>query len=61
MTDRFNFLRLSRVAVIPPRVGTTVHGLAFASNRVLHSGLDGEHGHLIAAYGRETADGGGAG
>lgn len=36
-------------------MGTTVHGLAFASNRVLHSGLDDEHGHFIAAYGLETA------
>jgi hypothetical protein len=44
------------VAVIPPRVGTTVYGLAFASNGVLHSGLDGERGHFIAAYGVETAD-----
>lgn len=25
----------ARVAVIPPRVGTTVYGLAFASNRVM--------------------------
>jgi hypothetical protein len=50
----------ARVAVIPPRMGTTVHGLSFASNRVLHSGLDGEHGHFIAAYGTETADRGGA-
>ena len=46
----------ARVAVIPPRLGTTVHGLAFASNRVLHSGLEGERGHFIAAYGVETAD-----
>jgi hypothetical protein len=51
----------ARVAVIPPRVSTTVHGLVFASNRVLHSGLDGEHGHFIAAYGMETADRGEAG
>jgi hypothetical protein len=51
----------ARVAVIPPRRGTTVYGLTFASNRVLHSGLDGEHGHFIAAYGTETADRGGAG
>lgn len=50
----------ARVAVIPPRVGTTVHGLAFASNQVLHSGLDSEHGHFIAVYGIETADRGGA-
>jgi hypothetical protein len=49
----------ARLAVIPPRVGTTVHGLAFASNRVLHSGLDGEHGHFVAAYGSERAAGGG--
>lgn len=46
----------ARVAVIPPRIGTTVHGLAFVSNQVLHSGLDGEHGHFIAAYGVETVD-----
>jgi hypothetical protein len=51
----------ARVAVIPPRIGTTIHGLAFASNRMLHSGLDGEHGHFVAAYGIETADRGRAG
>jgi hypothetical protein len=45
-----------RVAVIPPRTCATVRGLAFTSNRVLHSGLDGEHGHFIAAYGMETAE-----
>lgn len=45
----------ARVAVIPPRIGTTVHALAFASNRVLHSGVDGRHGHFIAAYGVEKA------
>lgn len=50
----------ARVAVFPPRLGTTVHGLIFASNRVLHSGLDGERGHFIADYGVETADWGGA-
>lgn len=43
------------VARIPPRTRGTLHGLAFTSNRVLHSGLDGEHGHFIAAYGVETA------
>ena len=46
----------ARVAVMPPRAGTIVYGLAFASNRVLHSGLDGELGHFIAAYGVETTD-----
>ena len=46
----------ARVAVIPPRTPATVHGLAFASNRVLHSGLDGKHGHFIAAYGVESAE-----
>ena len=50
----------ARVAIIPPRMGTTVHGLAFASNRVLHSGVDGEHGHFIAAYGTEMAERSGA-
>jgi hypothetical protein len=42
-------------AVIPPRIPATVHGLVLVSNRVLHSGLDGEHGHFIAAYGVEAA------
>jgi hypothetical protein len=51
----------ARVAIIPPRIGTTVRGLTFASNRVLQSGVDGEHGHFIAAYGTEMADRSGAG
>lgn len=42
------------IATIPRRRGSTVHGLVFASNLVLHSGLDDEHGHFIAAYGNET-------
>jgi hypothetical protein len=46
----------ARVALIPRRVGVAVHGLAFVSNRVLHSGLDGENGHFIAAYGTETVE-----
>jgi hypothetical protein len=44
------------VAVVPPRRGPSVHGLVFASNRVLHSGVDAELGHFIAAYGVETAE-----
>jgi hypothetical protein len=51
----------ARVAVISPRTRPRVHGLAFASNRVLHSGLDGEFGHFIAAYGVETAQPSGVG
>jgi hypothetical protein len=43
-------------AVIPPRHGACVHGLVFASNRVLHSGVDDEHGHFIAAYGIDTGE-----
>jgi hypothetical protein len=41
-------------AVIPRRRGASVHGLVFVSNRVLHSGVDDESGHFIAAYGMET-------
>jgi hypothetical protein len=41
-------------AVIPPRRGASVHGLVFVSNRVLHSGVDDQSGHFIAAYGMET-------
>lgn len=54
--DPTGLLERARVAVLPPRMGTTVHALAFVSNRVLHSGIDGEHGHFIAAYGMEIAD-----
>lgn len=43
----------SLVARIPPRRGSRVHGLVFASNLVLHSGVDDEHGHFVAAYGAE--------
>ena len=42
------------VATIPRRRRSTVHGLVFASNLVLHSGVDDEHGHFVAAYGIET-------
>jgi hypothetical protein len=45
-------------AVIPPRHGASVHGLVFVSNRVLHSGVDDESGHFIAAYGMETDEAG---
>ena len=41
----------TRVVTIPRRSGPTVHGLAFASNLVLHSGVDDAHGHFVAAYG----------
>ena len=43
----------SLVARIPPRRGSRVHGLVFASSRLLHSGVDDEHGHFVAAYGAE--------
>jgi hypothetical protein len=36
---------------IPPRAGRTVHGITFLASHVLHSGVDGPHGHYIAAYG----------
>jgi hypothetical protein len=42
-------------AAIPPRSGTTVHGVRFIANRVLHSGTDGPAGHFVAAYGYDTA------
>jgi hypothetical protein len=50
--------RHALIARIPSRRGPTVHGLVFASNRVLHSGVDDECGHFVAAYGAEadTAD-----
>ena len=45
----------ARSAVIPPRRETSVAGLAFVSNRVLHSGVDDTGGHFVAAYGVETS------
>jgi hypothetical protein len=38
-------------AAVPPRSGQTVHGIGFMASRVLHSGVDGPHGHFVAAYG----------
>ena len=61
VTDPERVLTRARVATIPPSMGTTVYGLTFASNRVLHSGLDGEYGHFIAAYAVERAGCGRAG
>jgi hypothetical protein len=40
--------------VIPPRRGSVVRAAVFASNRVLHSGVDDDRGHFVAAYGAET-------
>ena len=40
-------------ATIPPRSGRIAHGVRFVANRVLHSGVDGPHGHFVAAYGYE--------
>jgi hypothetical protein len=45
-----------RTVVIPPRHGTSIHGLVFVANRVLHSGVDDERSHFVAAYGTETID-----
>jgi hypothetical protein len=47
--------RYARAATIPRRCGSTVHGLAFTSNLVLHSGVDDASGHFVAAYGTEAA------
>lgn len=41
-------------ATIPRRHGATVHGVLFTANRVLHSGVDDQHGHFVAAYGIDT-------
>jgi hypothetical protein len=40
-------------AVIPPRSGPVAHGVVFIANQVLHSGVDGLHGHFVAAYGHD--------
>ena len=41
-------------AVIPARTGSRVAGLLFASNLVLHSGVDEVGGHFVAAYGTDV-------
>lgn len=46
----------ARLAAIPPRSGTFVHGISFLANQVLHSGVDGPHGHFVAAYGYDVPD-----
>jgi hypothetical protein len=49
--DQAQAARYAVRAAIPPRSGSTVHGITFVANRVLHSGVDGPHGHFVAAYG----------
>lgn len=44
----------ARVLTVPCRCVSTVHGVVFPSNLVLHSGLDDLHGHFVAAYGTEA-------
>lgn len=39
--------------MIPPREKHSLHGILLASNKVLHSGKDDEHGHFVMAFGRE--------
>jgi hypothetical protein len=39
---------------IPPRSGTIVRGISFVASHVLHSGVDGPHGHFVAAYGYDS-------
>jgi hypothetical protein len=46
--------RCARVIRIPRRRGAGVHGVAFTSNLVLHSGVDDVDGHFVAAYGIDT-------
>jgi hypothetical protein len=43
-------------AAIPPRSGKIAHGISFVASQVLHSGVDGPHGHFVAAYGYEYAE-----
>jgi hypothetical protein len=46
--------RYAHAMAVPPRRGSLVHGVAFTSNLVLHSGVDDLHGHFVAAYGTEA-------
>jgi len=48
--------RHARVRTVPRRHGPRVHAVAFASNLVLHSGVDDARGHFVAAYGIEPAE-----
>lgn len=42
--------------VIAARSGSRIAGLLFAANLVLHSGVDDEGGHFVAAYGIDAPD-----
>ncbi|MCA9309511.1 hypothetical protein KC973_03970 [Candidatus Saccharibacteria bacterium] len=44
-----------RTITIPKLVGSTISGVLFKANRVLHGGRDDADGHFVAAYGREVA------
>jgi hypothetical protein len=61
LASRAPLSRHARTVTIPRRCGSTVHGLAFASNLVLHSGVDDLSGHRVAAYGIETGGAAGSG
>jgi hypothetical protein len=56
ITDQVLAERRSVRATIRPRSGRIAHGISFAANHVLHSGVDGPSGHFIAAYGYDRAD-----
>jgi hypothetical protein len=43
-----------RHITIPRAREGLIHGIHFVANRVLHSGVDDERGHFVAAYGSET-------
>ena len=45
----------ARVLTVSRRRDATVHGAVFASNLVLHSGVDDADGHFVAAYGIDAA------
>jgi hypothetical protein len=55
--DPRGLVERARRAVIPPRSGSSVAGLLFAANFVLHSGVDDAGGHFVAAYRIDAMEG----
>ena len=49
-------IKREMTAVIPARSGSRISGLLFPANRVLHSGVDDDGGHFVAAYGIDAME-----
>lgn len=56
VADPLEHIERAFTMAIPARRGSCIAGLAFAANVVLHSGVDDDGGHFVAAYGIDAVD-----